>query len=49
MAWLEEASDNFKGMLPVMMQQAGFQQVRETTRYATLFGTLSLYAGLKQV
>jgi ubiquinone/menaquinone biosynthesis C-methylase UbiE len=47
MAKLEEATDNFKGLLPVMMQQAGFQQVTETTRYATLFGTLSLYAGQK--
>ncbi len=45
--WLEETSDNFKGLLPIMMQQAGFEHVEEPIRYATLFGTLSFYVGQK--
>lgn len=47
MARLEEASDNFEGLLPVMMQMAGFEQVKEIARHATLFGTLSFYMGRK--
>ncbi len=39
----EEASDNVKGLLPEMFRQAGFDPVEETARYATIFGTLSLY------
>ena len=43
----EEASDNVKGLLPEMFRQAGFDQVEETARYATIFGTLSLYRARK--
>ena len=43
----EQAEDNLKGLLPAMFRQAGFDRVAETTRYATLFGTLSLYQGQK--
>ena len=43
----EETADNFKGLLPAMFRQAGFDGVAETARYATLFGTLSLYQGRK--
>ena len=43
----EETADNFKGLLPTMFRQAGFDRVAETARYATLFGTLSLYQGRK--
>ena len=39
---LEEASDNVKGLLPEMFRNAGFEQVEETDRYTTIFGTLSL-------
>lgn len=35
--------DNVAGKLPELMQQAGFVDVAETHREATLFGTLSLY------
>jgi len=43
----EETADNFRGLLPAMFRQAGLDQVGETARYATLFGTLSLYQGRK--
>lgn len=43
----EQAADNIKGALPAMFHQAGFDQVAETVRYATVFGTLSLYQGQK--
>jgi ubiquinone/menaquinone biosynthesis C-methylase UbiE len=43
----EETADNFKGLLPTMFRQAGFDRVAETARYATLFGTLSLCQGQK--
>jgi ubiquinone/menaquinone biosynthesis C-methylase UbiE len=41
----EEVEDNLKGLLPEMFRQAGLDQVAETARYATVFGTLSLYQG----
>ena len=40
-------ADHLKGLLPVLMSDSGFVEVRETARYMTLFGTLSLYAGRK--
>ena len=40
---LEQAADNFQGLLPGMIHDAGFQKVHEPVRYATLFGDLSLY------
>lgn len=43
----EQAEDNLKGLLPAMFRQAGFDRVAETARYATVFGTLSLYQGQK--
>jgi ubiquinone/menaquinone biosynthesis C-methylase UbiE len=47
MARLEEVSDNHKGLLPSMMQQAGFKLVDEGHHFSTLFGTLTLYRGQK--
>jgi ubiquinone/menaquinone biosynthesis C-methylase UbiE len=47
MARLEEASDNFKGRLPVLLRTAGFDQVGEQGHYATFFGTLALYQARK--
>jgi len=50
--FLEEASENIKGLLPEMFRSAGFTQVEETARFMTIIGTLSLYkarkAALKQ-
>ncbi len=43
----EDTSDNIKGLLPQMFCEAGFEDVEETTRYATMFGTLSLYRARK--
>ncbi len=43
----EDTSDNIKGLLPQMFGEAGFEQVEETARYATMFGTLSLYKARK--
>ena len=37
-------ADDLKGLLPTMMRDCDFLEVRETSRYMTLFGTLSLYA-----
>lgn len=44
---LEQAADNVKGLLPVLIQEAGFDAVEETAQYATLMGTLSLYKARK--
>jgi ubiquinone/menaquinone biosynthesis C-methylase UbiE len=41
-------ADNLQGLLPGMMRESGFIDVRESTRYMTVFGTLSLYAGRKR-
>lgn len=43
----EEVSDNIKGLLPEMFREAGFDHVEEFARYATIFGTLSLYRARK--
>ena len=40
-------ADNVRGLLPQLMREAGFSEVRETRRYATVFGTLSLYRARK--
>lgn len=38
---LEQAADNVSGLLPVMMREAGFEQVEETAHYTTILGSLS--------
>lgn len=40
-------SDNVRGRLPEFMCAAGFSNVRETRRFATAFGTVSLYSAMK--
>ena len=42
-------ADNMKGRLPVLFRDAGFEEVSilETARFATLFGTLSLFKARK--
>lgn len=40
-------ADNVKGLLPALFRDAGFEGVSETARFATLFGTLSLYKARK--
>lgn len=36
-------ADNVEGCLPALMREAGFADARETRRYSTVFGTMSLY------
>lgn len=43
----ETTADNVKGVLPQLFADVGFQRLRETARYTTMFGTLSLYDGRK--
>ena len=47
MARFEEASDNIAGLLPEMMRGAGFEEVEETARCVTAFGTVALYRARK--
>lgn len=44
---LEEVGDNHKGLLPTMMNQAGFRDVTSPARFSTVFGTLYIYSGRK--
>ena len=37
--------ENLKGLLPDLFRDAGFSDVAETMRFATVFGTLQLYRG----
>ena len=39
----ETTADSVEGVLPLLMEQAGFSRVRETRREMTVFGTLALY------
>lgn len=39
--------DNIQGFLPRMLLNAGFEDVRESKHYSTIFGTLSLYSAVK--
>jgi ubiquinone/menaquinone biosynthesis C-methylase UbiE len=43
----ERMSDNLDGHLPAMFREAGFENVQEVARFATLFGTLSILYGRK--
>ena len=43
----ETTADNVNGLLPTLIEGAGFAQVRQTISYATIFGTLSLYKAQK--
>lgn len=41
----ETTEANLDGLLPQLMENAGFVSVKETERFMTVFGTLSLYQG----
>jgi len=43
----EHVTENFRGMLPAMLSEAGFQEVGETAHFATIFGTIQLLKGTK--
>lgn len=44
---LEEVKDNVDGRIPGLMEKAGFHQVKEFKQYSSLYGTVSLYSGVK--
>lgn len=43
----ETTVDNFKGLLPELIKEAGFQQVEEKSCYNTIFGTIRLHVTRK--
>ena len=43
----ERISDNLDGLVPAMFREAGFENVEEVARFATIFGTLSIVCGRK--
>lgn len=40
-------ADNVNGLLPDLLRESGFSEVRETAQFATPFGTLALYQASK--
>lgn len=44
---LEEAADNFDGMIPRFIAEAGFSKVKEVEYFVTIFGPLSLWRAVK--
>jgi ubiquinone/menaquinone biosynthesis C-methylase UbiE len=45
---MEEAAENVDGLIPSLISDAGFVRVEETEQHITVFGTVSLYRGLRQ-
>lgn len=43
----ERTADNLAGRLPGLLARAGFEEVAQVDRFATIFGTLALYRGRK--
>ena len=43
----QTTADSVNGMLPDLMRETGFEDVRTTAEYNTFLGTLSLYSGRK--
>ncbi len=43
----EQTADNIRGLVPVMLREAGFVEVEETDHRTSIVGTLSLYRGSK--
>ena len=44
---LEEAADNFDGLIPLFITDAGFGEVEEVEHFITIFGPLSLWQAVK--
>jgi ubiquinone/menaquinone biosynthesis C-methylase UbiE len=44
---LEETADNFDGLIPRFMTEAGFSEVQEAQHFGTIFGPLSLWRAVK--
>lgn len=46
---LEEAADNFDGLIPAFVMEAGFESVKEAEHFVSIFGPLSLLRAVKGV
>jgi ubiquinone/menaquinone biosynthesis C-methylase UbiE len=44
---LEQAADNFDGMIPLFVTEADFRSVKEAENFVTIFGPLSLWRAAK--
>ncbi|GIK72275.1 MAG: hypothetical protein BroJett021_12630 [Chloroflexota bacterium] len=44
---LEETADHLDGLLPALMAESGFGEIRETSHLTTIVGPLSLYRAVK--
>jgi ubiquinone/menaquinone biosynthesis C-methylase UbiE len=44
---LEETADNFDGLIPRFLMEAGFSGVKEAEHFVTIFGPLSLWRAVK--
>ncbi|WKZ52595.1 MAG: class I SAM-dependent methyltransferase [Anaerolineales bacterium] len=44
---LEESADNFDGMIPRFVTEAGFGEVKEAEHFVTVFGPLSIIKAMK--
>jgi hypothetical protein len=44
---LEETADNFDGLIPRFVMEAGFSGVKEAEHFVTIFGPLSLWRAVK--
>lgn len=44
---LEEAADNFDGLIPLFVIEAGFGEVKEAQHFVTVFGPLSMLRAVK--
>jgi ubiquinone/menaquinone biosynthesis C-methylase UbiE len=44
---LEQAADNFDGLIPRFITEAGFRSVKEAENFVTIFGPLSLWRAVK--
>ena len=47
MSRFEHTAENFKGQIPLLLEEAGFKNVKETTHLNSIFGPLSLYRAEK--
>ena len=47
MRHLEEAADNFDGLIPLLVTEAGFGSVKEAENFVTVFGPLSIIQAVK--
>jgi ubiquinone/menaquinone biosynthesis C-methylase UbiE len=44
---LEEVADNFDGLVPQFITEAGFTDIKEAQHFVTIFGSLSLWRAMK--